>query len=57
MFPKCSVCTGTFGHGIKVVHNVKSMVGTKVETALKLRARKLRLSGRKRNRLKGEKAI
>jgi hypothetical protein len=36
---------------------MKSMVGTKVETALKLHARKLQLSGRKRNRLKGEKAI
>jgi hypothetical protein len=57
MIPKCNICTGTFGLRIKVVHNVKSMVGAKVETALKLRARKLRLSGRKRNRLKGEKAI
>jgi hypothetical protein len=41
----------------KVVHNMKSMVGTKVEPAPKLLARKLRLSGRKTNRLKGEKAI
>jgi hypothetical protein len=41
----------------KVVHNMKSMVGTKVEAVPKLRARKLRLNGRKRNRLKGEKAI
>jgi hypothetical protein len=41
----------------KAVHNMKSMVGTKVEPAPKLRARKLRLNGRKRNRLKGEKAI
>jgi hypothetical protein len=57
MFPKCNICTGTFGLGIKVVHNVKSIVGTKVEIAPKLRARKLWLSGRKRNRLKGEKAI
>jgi hypothetical protein len=41
----------------KVVHNMKSMVETKVEPAPKLRTKKLRLSGRKRNRLKGEKAI
>jgi hypothetical protein len=33
------------------------MVETKVEPAPKLRARKFRLSSRKRNRLKGEKAI
>jgi hypothetical protein len=33
------------------------MVGTKVEPAPKLRTRKLRLSSRKRNRLKEEKAI
>jgi hypothetical protein len=36
---------------------MKSMVGAKVETTPKLHARKLQLSGRKRNRLKGEKAI
>ena len=41
----------------EAVHKMKSMVGMKVEPAPKLRARKLRLSGRKRNRLKGEKAI
>jgi hypothetical protein len=41
----------------KAAHNMKSMVVTKVEPAPKLRARELRLSGRKRNRLKGEKAI
>jgi hypothetical protein len=41
----------------KTVHNTKSMVETKVDAAPKLRARKLRLSGIKRNRLKGEKAI
>jgi hypothetical protein len=33
------------------------MVTTKVDVAPKLHARKLRLNGRKRNRLKGEKAI
>jgi hypothetical protein len=36
---------------------MKSMVRTKVEPVPKLRARKLRLSSRKRNRLKEEKAI
>jgi hypothetical protein len=41
----------------EAVHNMKSMVGMKVEPAPKLRARKLRLSSRKRNRLKEEKAI
>jgi hypothetical protein len=41
----------------EVVHNMESMDGTKVEPAPKLRARKLRLSRRKRNRLKEEKAI
>jgi hypothetical protein len=41
----------------EAVHNMESMVGTKVEPAPKLHARKLRLSSRKRNRLKEEKAI
>ena len=41
----------------EAVHNMKSMVGTKVEPAPKLRARKLRLSSSKTNRLKEEKAI
>jgi hypothetical protein len=36
---------------------MKSMVETKDDAAPKLRARELRLSGRKMNRLKGEKAI
>jgi hypothetical protein len=36
---------------------MKSMAKTKVDAAPKLRARELRLSGRKRNRFKGEKAI
>jgi hypothetical protein len=36
---------------------MKSMVETKVDATPKLRAMKLQLSGRKRNRLKGEKAI
>jgi hypothetical protein len=36
---------------------MESMVETKVDAAPKLRTRELRLSGGKRNRLKGEKAI
>jgi hypothetical protein len=36
---------------------MESMIGMKVDTVLKLRARELRLNGRKRNRLQGEKAI
>jgi hypothetical protein len=36
---------------------MKSLIETKVDGALKLRAKELRLSGIKRNRLKGEKAI
>jgi hypothetical protein len=39
------------------IHNMKSMVGTKVESVPKLRAGKLRLSNRKRNQLKEKKAI
>jgi hypothetical protein len=39
------------------VHNMESMIGTKVGAVPKLHARELRLNGRKRNRLKGEKAI
>jgi hypothetical protein len=38
----------------KIVHNMKRMVETKVGAAPKLRARELRLSDRKRNRLKGK---
>jgi hypothetical protein len=36
---------------------MESMVETKVDAVLKLRARVLRLNDRKRNRLKREKAI
>jgi hypothetical protein len=36
---------------------MESMVETKVDAVPKLRVRELRLNGRKRNRLKGEKAI
>jgi hypothetical protein len=36
---------------------MESMVETKVDAVLKLCAMELRLNGRKRNRLKGEKAI
>jgi hypothetical protein len=57
MFPKCNIYTGTFELGIKLYTTWKSMVKTKVDVAPKLRARELPLSGRKRNRLKGEKAI
>jgi hypothetical protein len=42
---------------VKSIYDVKSMVETKVDVAPKLRARELRLNGRKKNRLKGEKAI
>jgi hypothetical protein len=42
---------------VKSIHDVKSMVKTKVDVAPKLRARELQLNGGKRNRLKGEKAI
>jgi hypothetical protein len=39
------------------IHDEKNMVVTKVAVTLKLCARELRLDRRKRNRLKGEKAI
>jgi hypothetical protein len=42
---------------VKSIYNVKSMVVMKAGIAPKLRARELRLSGGKRNRPKGEKAI
>jgi hypothetical protein len=42
---------------VKTIHDVKSMVETKADVAPKLRARKLWHNDRKRNRLKGEKAI
>jgi hypothetical protein len=42
---------------VKTVHDMESMVETKVDAAPKLHARELRLNGGKRNRLKGEKAI
>jgi hypothetical protein len=42
---------------VKSIHDVKSMVVTKVGVAPKLHARELRLNGGKRNRLKGERAI
>jgi hypothetical protein len=45
------------GTRVETIHNVKSMVVTKVDVAPKLRVRELRLNGRKRNRLKEEKAI
>jgi hypothetical protein len=39
----------------EAIHNMKTVVGTKVEPVPKLRAGKLRLSIRKRNRPKEEK--
>jgi hypothetical protein len=42
---------------VKSIHDVKSMIVTKVAVAPKLRARELRLNGGKRSRLKREKAI
>ena len=39
---------------VKSVHDVESIVVTKADVAPKLRARKLRLNGGKRNRLKGK---
>jgi hypothetical protein len=42
---------------VKIIRNVKSMIETKADAALKLHVRELRLSGGKRNRPKGEKAI
>jgi hypothetical protein len=42
---------------VKSIHDVKSMVVTKADVAPKLHAGELRLNSRKRNRLKGEKAI
>ena len=41
----------------KSIHNEKSMIVTKVVVAPKLHARKLWLNHRKRNQLKGERAI
>jgi hypothetical protein len=41
----------------ETVYNMKSMVEMKDDAAPKLRARELRLSGRKRNRLKRKKVI
>jgi hypothetical protein len=41
----------------EAIHNMKSMIGMKIESIPKLRVRKLQLSSRKRNRLKEEKAI
>jgi hypothetical protein len=41
----------------KSIYDEKSMIMTKVAIAPKLHARKLRLNRRKRNPLKGEKAI
>jgi hypothetical protein len=42
---------------VKTIYDVKSVVETKTDVALKLRARELRYNGGKRNRLKEKKAI
>jgi hypothetical protein len=42
---------------VKTISDVKSMIETKADVALKLHVRELRLSGGKWNRPKGEKAI
>jgi hypothetical protein len=42
---------------VKTIHDVKRMIETKADAALKLYVRELRISGRKRNRLKRENAI
>jgi hypothetical protein len=42
---------------VKSIHDEKSMIVTKVVVASKLHTRELQLNRRKRNRLKGEKAI
>jgi hypothetical protein len=42
---------------VKTIHDMKSMVEMKADVAPKLHARELRHNGKKRNRLKGEKAI
>jgi hypothetical protein len=42
---------------VKSIHDMKGMVVSKADVAPKLHARELRLNGRKRNQLKGEKAI
>jgi hypothetical protein len=42
---------------VKSIHDVKRMDVTKADVAQKLRERELWLNGRKRNQLKGEKAI
>jgi hypothetical protein len=41
----------------KTIHDAKSMVEMKADVSPKLHAGELQLNGRKRNRLKGEKAI
>jgi hypothetical protein len=55
MFPKHNICAGIFELGTKLY--MDNRVRTKVEPAPKLSARKLWLSGKKRNQLKEEKAI
>jgi hypothetical protein len=57
MFSKCDIWTGTFDLGLKAYTVWKAGLERRIDPAPKLRARKLWLSSRKRNRLKEEKAI
>jgi hypothetical protein len=53
MFPEHNICAGTFGLRMKLY----TIWIAKAEPMLKLCTRELRLSSRKRNRLREEKAI
>jgi hypothetical protein len=56
MYSKCNIW-GTFGLGLKAYTEWKAGLERRIEPMPKVHARKLRLSNRKRNRLKEEKAI
>jgi hypothetical protein len=47
MYPKYNICTGTFGHGTKAVHDMESTVQEKDGPMPKLLVEKLRLSSGK----------
>jgi hypothetical protein len=57
MFSKYNIYTGTFGLGTKLYTIWQSAVRKKDEPVPKLPVKKLRLSGGKLNRLKGEKVV
>jgi hypothetical protein len=44
IFPKYNICTGTFGHEMKLYNNMESAVREKDESMLKLPVKKLRLN-------------